>query len=292
MKTLTSGLEAHLLSGVTTICHCWRVTTRAGDVLGFTDHDCPLQFEGTTFSPETGFTGSALESSLGMSAAGQDVTGALRSDAFTEAELSAGVFDDAAIEIWLVDWSAPDNRVLLKAGNLGEVVRGRLGFTAEVRGLADRLSQPQGRLYQYLCDAQLGDVRCGVDSSDPSFSAAGTATSTDGTRRFAVAGFDGYPAGWFEGGSVQFLSGLNAGQVAVVASHSVNSGIVFIEAASSLAHEVAAGDQLRLIAGCDKRFDTCRAKFANAVNFRGCPHMPGNDFVTYYPVPGEGDGDG
>ena len=40
--------------------------------------------------------------------------------------------------------------------------------------------------------------------------------------------------------------------------------------------------------GCDKRLATCRARFANAVNYRGFPHMPGNDFVTYYPVPGEG----
>ncbi|MDX5493645.1 MAG: phage BR0599 family protein, partial [Alphaproteobacteria bacterium] len=29
----------------------------------------------------------------------------------------------------------------------------------------------------------------------------------------------------------------------------------------------------------DKQFTTCRDRFANAVNFRGFPHMPGNDFV-------------
>jgi uncharacterized phage protein (TIGR02218 family) len=45
-------------------------------------------------------------------------------------------------------------------------------------------------------------------------------------------------------------------------------------------------------AGCDKRFETCRTKFANAVNFRGFPHLPGNDFVVAYAVPGEPGHDG
>ena len=40
------------------------------------------------------------------------------------------------------------------------------------------------------------------------------------------------------------------------------------------------GDTFTVTAGCDKQFATCQAKFANAVNFRGFPHMPGNDFIT------------
>jgi uncharacterized phage protein (TIGR02218 family) len=42
---------------------------------------------------------------------------------------------------------------------------------------------------------------------------------------------------------------------------------------------IAAGDAFRVTAGCDKRLGTCLAKFANVPNFRGFPHMPGNDFV-------------
>ena len=40
------------------------------------------------------------------------------------------------------------------------------------------------------------------------------------------------------------------------------------------------GDTFVVTAGCDKRFDTCRDRFDNAVNFRGFPHIPGNDFVV------------
>jgi uncharacterized phage protein (TIGR02218 family) len=55
---------------------------------------------------------------------------------------------------------------------------------------------------------------------------------------------------------------------------------------------LAAGDTFTVTAGCDKHFDTCVAKFNNAVNFRGFPHIPGNDFVVRYPVSGEPGHDG
>jgi uncharacterized phage protein (TIGR02218 family) len=42
------------------------------------------------------------------------------------------------------------------------------------------------------------------------------------------------------------------------------------------------GDQLALVAGCDKSFETWLAKFANQHNFRGFPHMPGNDVALAY----------
>lgn len=38
---------------------------------------------------------------------------------------------------------------------------------------------------------------------------------------------------------------------------------------------------------CDKRWRTCVDSFANGVNFRGFPAMPGEDFLTLYPSEGE-----
>ena len=42
---------------------------------------------------------------------------------------------------------------------------------------------------------------------------------------------------------------------------------------------VSIGDTFTIRAGCDKQFTTCKAKFSNVANFRGFPHIPGNDFV-------------
>ena len=49
---------------------------------------------------------------------------------------------------------------------------------------------------------------------------------------------------------------------------------------------IDAGDTFTVTAGCDKRFSTCRNRFGNGADFRGFPHIPGNDFVISYPVAG------
>jgi uncharacterized phage protein (TIGR02218 family) len=51
-------------------------------------------------------------------------------------------------------------------------------------------------------------------------------------------------------------------------------------------------DTFVVTAGCDKRFATCRERFDNVVNFHGFPHIPGNDFVISYAVPGAPGNDG
>lgn len=43
------------------------------------------------------------------------------------------------------------------------------------------------------------------------------------------------------------------------------------------------GMRLELVEGCDKTFATCVARFDNARNFRGEPHLPGSDLLTRYP---------
>ena len=45
---------------------------------------------------------------------------------------------------------------------------------------------------------------------------------------------------------------------------------------------VGGGNAFIIRAGCDKRAETCTAKFANIVNFRGFPHIPGQDTVIRY----------
>jgi len=43
--------------------------------------------------------------------------------------------------------------------------------------------------------------------------------------------------------------------------------------------DIAIGDSFEIQAGCDKTFETCINRFNNAINFRGEPHMPGQDEI-------------
>ena len=51
------------------------------------------------------------------------------------------------------------------------------------------------------------------------------------------------------------------------------------------------GISFRMLPGCDKSFAQCKAKFANSANFRGFPHLPGNDAAYNY-ADGKGNFDG
>ena len=282
MKTLPAGLQAHLDSGATTLCWCWRLTRRDGAKLGFTDHDRNLVFDGTTFAAAAGFTASEIRDAVGLSVDNLEVESALSSGQLSEEDLAVGLYDDARVEIFRVNWQAPEQRVLMRAGSLGEVSRAGASFRAEVRGLAHYLQQPKGRLFQFTCDADLGDARCAIDLASAAYRGTGTVAAVASARGFRASGLDGFSDGWFTRGIATFTSGGNAGRAIEVRRHAKRDGVVTVELWQEPAQSPAAGDTFTVTAGCDKQLATCRAKFANTCNFRGFPHMPGNDFVTSY----------
>ncbi|CAN5481264.1 DUF2163 domain-containing protein [soil metagenome] len=292
MKTLAAGLQAHLDTGATTLAWCWRLARRDGTVMGFTDHDAALSFGGTTYEAASGFTASEIESSLGGSVDNLEVEGALKSDRIGETDLAAGRFDNADIEIWRVNWTDVAQRQLMRKGNLGEVQRGELSFTAEVRGLAHRLQQKKGRVCANSCDAVLGDARCGKDLSAPDFTAAGGVSALESDRSFAASGLPAFADEHFERGTLTWTSGGNTGTASEVKAHRKAMGRVVIELWEAPSVIIQASDDFTIVAGCDRQWRTCKAKFDNAVNFRGFPHMPGNDSITAYPNSTDGDLDG
>jgi uncharacterized phage protein (TIGR02218 family) len=290
VRNIPPALQAKLSSGVTTLARCWIIARRDGGTMGFTDHDVDLTVAGTLCHADTGLAASEATARLGLQVDGSEIAGALADDSLAEADLAAGRYDAAAIEMHLVDWSEPSLSVLLAKGVLGEVRREGSAFAAEFRSLAHRLDEPSGRLYTATCSADLGDARCTIDLTNPAFRGSGTAAALAGASAFRAAGLDAFADGWFTGGKLRFTGGANAGFAVEVKTHRVSLDGVLIELWQRALEPIAAGDPFTVTAGCDKRFSTCRDRFANAVNFRGFPHIPGNDFVISYPVPGKTSG--
>lgn len=292
MRQVPPALQAHLDTGATTLCWCWRITRHDGAKLGFTDHDRDLTFDGTTFEAATGFTASEVRESIGLSVDNLEVDGALRSDRLAADDLEAGLYDDAAVEIFRVNWIEPAQRLLIRAGSLGEVRRDSGAFTAEIRGVSHYLQQEAGRSFQYSCDAILGDSRCGINLALPAFRGTGSIVAAQSPTRFTASGLAAYASDWFSRGLVSWTGGPNLGRSVEVKLHTVIDGDVVLELWQRPASVIAAGHAFQITAGCDKRIETCRARFANAANFRGFPHMPGNDFVTGYPNSDDANNDG
>jgi uncharacterized phage protein (TIGR02218 family) len=292
MRTIPPALQAKLDGGVMTLCRCWRLQRRDGVVMGFTDHDQDIVFGGVAFRANSGLSSSEATSRLGLSVDGAEISGALADESLSEADLAAGRYDAAAIEVFLVDWSEPALNVLLARGVLGEIRRDGGAFTAEFRGLTHRLNEERGRLYTSTCSADLGDTRCKVDLQNPAFRGSGAISALRGASVFVASGLSSFAGGWFTGGKLTWTSGANAGLAVEVKSHRAEGGVVTITLWQSAPELLAVADAFVVTAGCDKRFATCRARFTNAVNFRGFPHIPGNDFLVSYAVAGAPGNDG
>ena len=290
MKNISPELQTHLDNGVTTLCQCWRLRLKSGETLGFTDHDEELTFDGTSFEAGAGFSGSEIESALGLAVDNLEAKGALSSAQISETRLRKGDYDHAEVEVWRVNWKDTGERVLMRKGHLGEVTTGGGAFEAELRGLAHVLNQPKGRIYQFGCDAVLGDGRCGVNLATAAFADGGTVAGV-AEAELVLSGI-GFADEWATRGQLAFTSGAGAGKTLSVKRHRRFGAETRVSLWATPPFPIAIGDGVTLVAGCDKQFSTCRAKFLNAANFRGFPHMPGTDFVLAFAQAGDPNNDG
>lgn len=278
MSGLDPALGAHLASGHSTLCHAWAVTRRDRVGMGFTDHDLPLAFEGIEFRAETGLSALALQQSTGLSVDNTEALGALSDAAISAADIEAGRYDGAEVRAWLVNWRDVAQRVLLFRAHIGEMRRAGGAFEAELRGLTEVLNHPGGRVWQKPCGAVLGDAACKVDLSAPDFSVEAAVAAVSERRVFHFKGLDDLAAGWFRFGRLVVLDGAAVGLSGPIKQDRFADRERVVELWHPLRAGVAAGDRIRLLAGCDKRAETCRFKFNNFLNFQGFPDIPGDDW--------------
>ncbi|KXO74348.1 DUF2163 domain-containing protein [Brucella anthropi] len=281
MIPVPAELESHLQGEVTSHCFAWLIRRSDGIVLGFTDHDRTVQVggpvNGIACEPLTGLNSSEASTKLGLSVAGGEVEGVLSSAKISDIDIEQGCYDGASIEAYLVNWSEPGQHMLLRRWTAGKISRSGSRFVMELKGAAAAFDAVRGRRVLRHCDASLGDSRCGVDVNDPRYSAESTVLAADGLS-LTVAGLNGFASGWLSGGILNWTGGANAGRTVRVTGH---VGQV-LRLAEPPVLPVSQGDAFHIIAGCDKSFATCKGKFANGANFRGFPHLPGNDAAYAY----------
>lgn len=162
MRDIPDEMAARIESGAARLCHVWRLERADGAVMGFTDHDQDLVVDGVVCRAASGWTAGAAESAVGLAAGSVSAAGALDDAAITEADVAAGLYDGATVDLWRVDWARPDLRVRLWSGALARIRRQGDGFVAELEGPLAKLERVVGRTYGRMCDARLGDARCGV----------------------------------------------------------------------------------------------------------------------------------
>ena len=264
---------------VATIALCWRVERCDGVTIGLTGHDRDLVVDGLVHRASPGMTPSAIMRSDGLEADTMDVAGALSSAAIAEDDLVAGRWDGARVALVAVDWASGAVVASLGEGRIGAIETRETGFTAELAGASGALRRPAVEETSAGCRAELGDARCRVAMAGRRRFAR--VVATDGcavTLDIPEPDGDGGSDRW-GGGMMRWFGGRNAGLASAIAG---SDGAV-MTLRDVPAFGVAPGALVDVVEGCDKTFATCTARFGNAANFRGEPHLPGIDLLTRYP---------
>jgi uncharacterized phage protein (TIGR02218 family) len=275
MKTVGSNLATHLASEVSTLAMCWKVTATDGTVLAFTSYDQNILFSSVTYVSSAGGSPSAVATTGALNVDNVDLDMLLDALGFTAADLAAGVWDFATIDVFIVNYAdLTQAEVKLRRGKVGQVSVKRGSFLAEVRGLLQYYTTQLLETYQPGCQADLGDSRCTVNLAP--FTITGSVTAlTVGNSRIFTDSARAEALGYFDGGLLTWTSGLNDGLSMEVKTYTlVGTSIALV---LGMPHALGVGDTYTMYAGCDKSLSGtqgCKVKFNNVVNFRGFPHVP------------------
>lgn len=282
MRTISVALQAHLESELTTLAMCWRILRRDGVEKFYTDHDDLIVYDGDTYTPLESGRPSPYRQNASLTPASLDLEMAFATTTGTDAELRAGLYDHAEAWTFLINWADTSMGIVkLARGRLGEVEIRDNEARIEFRSLTQLLVTTIGRIYTPECDATLGDARCKVALAG--YTKAGTVGAVTSNKVFTIAGAaSGQIEGYYAYGKITFSSGANAGIAMQVESYVAATNLVTL--LEPMPFTVAASDAFSLIAGCDRRFETCKTRFSNKDNFRGFPHIPGLDKALTVPA--------
>lgn len=259
---------------LTTVALCWRIERADGAGIALTSHDEALGSEGVVHQPSPGIVPAAITCKLGTDAQSAEAAGALSSDALDAQDLALGRWDGARVTLSAADWSdIGADPIKLMGGEIGGVSIDGESFSADLQGAAAKLNGPVCPATSAECRAEFGDKSCRVDLAGRT-RVANVVSSMDGELTLDQSFDDAFVLG-----RLRYMSGANCGLSTVILS--ANGPDVVVRDLPRAAIE--AGCRVELREGCDKRFATCSGRFANAINFRGEPHLPGNDLLTRYP---------
>lgn len=291
MRQINAAGLAHIQQHVSTLAICWKLTRKDGQFVQGTEHDKDILISGDsssqfggTYLADAGITGSDHKYPSDLSPSNSEVsgsTGRLNILDLNAQDIEAGLYDRAAILVFLVNYAAPDDfQIILGAGTLGDITRTAEGhYTTERRGLTDILKQNLIRTYSVTCNAELFDQRCKVVPVLGTHYTTATVSGVTSRRTFQVTPAHSLASiGSLPYGEVVWLTGTNAG--ADMEIKSADTGTDTISLFLPMGFDIQVGDTLEIYRGCDKLHDTCLTDFDNLLNFRGHAfYVPGNNSI-------------
>lgn len=291
-RTIPIALQSHIASGATTMCVLLKITpVQPGfDPFGVTSLDHDVMYNDGTgmllYSASIGTDPSALMSSADLSVAGGETKQLMPvfETPISEEDLRAGACDYAKFIGYQVNYNdlTSGHHLILQTGTLGEnsITDTGLSWTAELRGLTQKLKQSITEKWSLTCRAIFGSTEssaqsrypCNFDVTPLWHTATVLGVGIDNTYSFNT-NFFGPTYGGIPG-LVEWLTGQNAGRSDETELFDLgNPGLVNIGLTFGAAYPIQIGDTFRFRDDCPKTPLACQAR-SNYQNYRGEPSIP------------------
>lgn len=280
-RTIDAATLAVYRSASPTTVPVLTITRTDAQVFRWIGHDRDLPIGGQTYTSAPGIEISSLVSSEGFAVDNAEFKVLDADDPLiTRADLLAGVWFGAQMDVGMVDWKAATPVIdVLKRGFLG-IAKPRRGYvTLEFRDLRYVIQDTHAAVLQPTCRYRVG-VRnavshCPVVLAD--YTVTGTLSGvtsqsvvTDSARTEA--------ADWFGEGFFRFTSGLNANLPGRKIKTYAAGVFGFWEA---FTYPISDTDEYEASAGCRLRFqEDCIGKFDVGIDFGGEPNKRNPDVLS------------
>ena len=289
MRTL-GALEAHVAGKSHRLAWMLRLDLKDGASIGLTDHDVDLVYDlgdgALTYMRDPGCNISDVTLAAGFDSSNFEASGPLGA-LFTAPQVLGGRFRGAVARLFMVDWQEKSAAAAVLRGSVGSARVEGESWVLEVRNAADAFNQTQGSVLTPYCRVPFGSAKCG--KARPSVTTTVTAVASAAVFTVDLAG--AHPDDHFNYGNAVFTSGELAGTDEARVLDYTGAGAT-VELFEPLFQPPEVGDAVTLYRGCSKLLrsndasvPTCLS-WANVVNFRGHPEVPGSRNYHKVSAPG------
>lgn len=277
MITLSSQLAPFPGAQVLRFSSCWKIIRKDGKILRFTNHDEKLVLYDEVYYPRGTMNQAASTKSEGFSEASRGMLGVITDDRITHADLVAGLYRDARVIEYLVDWKFPHAGAIETTQYwIAETEFTDSQWQGTVEGVERFLQPSVGDVYGRTCRHQLGDAKCTVNAS--AFT-SGIVEVSEVVNARMVFRLTAAPGDVYVYGTAAWSSGDNTGLSQEIIGITDDE----VRLSEPSPYNIQAGDQLVLTQGCDRTTDACHNRFNNILNFGGFPYIPNRDSVGAVP---------
>lgn len=275
------ALYERLATTRTKYTECIKITRTDGVIYRFTalDENLIVQEDDLQFyayKSADSFKLTALENQAGLAVSNMDIDSVISDESITEGALIGGLFDYANVEIFIAYWASHRVGTLpLRTSWVGEVVLRGIEFTADLRGIAQKLQQIFIQTTSLDCRWRFADAKCGLNPATYTRTVTVTEVESNDTFRANIAAPDRNKFQW---GLATWLTGNNAGgQMEIIRNHNQRLHLFL-----PMPYDIEVGDSVSMIYGCDKNFTTC-GDYDNRRRFGGEPFLASSDLLISYP---------